>query len=94
MMMIPRWVLTRLTSTLAAWLVAFLTVMGLLTLLDAELGSLPLALRAMVISGVLVFLMANLVMPIVNSTVARWLGSPAQEHSAGPGGSHIGRGDP
>ncbi len=91
--MISHWLLARLTATLAAWLVAFLAVTALLTLLDDELKSLPLALRALVISGVLVFLMANLVMPIVNSTVARWLASPAQEHPARPEAHLIGKRD-
>jgi hypothetical protein len=65
--------LAKTVMTLAAWLVAFAVVMALLTLLGDELASLPLALRALVISGVLVSLMANLVMPILNSAIARWL---------------------
>ncbi len=74
--MIPRWLLARLTMTLAAWLVAFLTVMALLTLFGDALGSLPLALRALVLSGVLVVLMANLVIPVLSRAVARWLTAP------------------
>jgi antibiotic biosynthesis monooxygenase (ABM) superfamily enzyme len=62
--------------TLGAWLVAFLVVTGLLTLLGDELGSLPLGLRVLVISGVLVALMVNLVMPVLNVAVARWLRDP------------------
>jgi hypothetical protein len=65
----------KVTMTLAAWLVAFAVVMALLTLLGDELESLPLALRALVISGVLVSLMANLVMPILSVAIARWLTS-------------------
>ena len=61
----------RLEMTLAAWLVAFLTVTALLELFGDELASLPLALRALVISGVLVTLMANVVMPLLNSAIAR-----------------------
>jgi antibiotic biosynthesis monooxygenase (ABM) superfamily enzyme len=61
----------RLVITLAAWLVAFLTVTALLELFGDELASLPLALRALVISGVLVTLMANVVMPVLSSTIAR-----------------------
>jgi Pyridoxamine 5'-phosphate oxidase len=57
---------------LVAWLAAFVVVMTLLTLFGDELGSLPLALRALVLSGVLVGLMANLVMPVVSATIARW----------------------
>jgi antibiotic biosynthesis monooxygenase (ABM) superfamily enzyme len=71
--MIPRTLLTRLANTLAAWLAAFVTVVALLTLFRDELGSLPLVLRALVISGVLVFLMANAVMPVLGPLVARLL---------------------
>lgn len=59
-----RW-LARLAATLAAWLVAFVLVVALLTLFADELASLPLALRALLISGVLVSVMANLVMPVL-----------------------------
>lgn len=91
----PRLLLVRLISTLAAWLVAFLTVMALLTLLDDELKSLPLSLRALTISGVLVLLMANLVMPIVNRIVMRWLVGTTQERPSGPAAAYLsGRRDP
>jgi antibiotic biosynthesis monooxygenase (ABM) superfamily enzyme len=43
-----------------------------LPLLGDELGSLPLALRALVISGVLA-LMANVVMPVLGAAVTRWV---------------------
>jgi antibiotic biosynthesis monooxygenase (ABM) superfamily enzyme len=63
--------------TLGAWLVAFAVVLTLLTVFGDELKSLPLALRALVISGVLVSLMVNLVMPVLNVAIARWLrGAP------------------
>jgi hypothetical protein len=61
----------RLVMTLAAWLVAFLTVTALLELSGDELATLPLPVRALVISGVLVTLMANVVMPLLNSAIAR-----------------------
>jgi antibiotic biosynthesis monooxygenase (ABM) superfamily enzyme len=71
-----RW-LAPVTTTLAAWLVAFAVVMSLFSLLGDELAALPLAPRALVISGVLVALMVNLVMPVVNVGVARWVrGAP------------------
>jgi antibiotic biosynthesis monooxygenase (ABM) superfamily enzyme len=72
---VPRW-LAPLAMTLGAWLVAFLVVTVLLTVFGDELGELPLALRALVISGVLVALMVNLVMPVLNVAVARWLPAP------------------
>jgi Pyridoxamine 5'-phosphate oxidase len=70
-----RW-LAPVASTLGAWLVAFLVVTALLTLFGDELGSLPLALRALVISGLLVALMVNVVMPVLNVAIARWLAGP------------------
>jgi antibiotic biosynthesis monooxygenase (ABM) superfamily enzyme len=77
-MLKTRHLLAPLLATLAAWLTAFLVVLALLTLLGDELRSLPLALRALVMSGVLVALMANLVMPIVTGAVARWAGAGLQ----------------
>jgi antibiotic biosynthesis monooxygenase (ABM) superfamily enzyme len=59
--------------TLAAWPVAWLVVVALLSVIGDQLGSLPLALRALVISGVLVALMANLVMPLLGHVAASWL---------------------
>jgi antibiotic biosynthesis monooxygenase (ABM) superfamily enzyme len=73
----PPWWLAPAVTTLGAWLVAFLVVLMLLTLFGDELGSLPLALRALVISGPLVALMVNLVMPVLSAALARWLaGAP------------------
>jgi antibiotic biosynthesis monooxygenase (ABM) superfamily enzyme len=77
-----RW-LAAVATTLAAWLVGFLVVTALLTLLRDQLGSLPLALRALVISGVLVALMANVVMPVLSVAVARWLAAPPQTRLTG-----------
>ena len=72
----PGW-LAPVATTLGAWLVAFVVVTALLTLFGDELGSLPLALRALVISGLLVVLMVNLVMPVLSAAVARWeVGAP------------------
>jgi antibiotic biosynthesis monooxygenase (ABM) superfamily enzyme len=68
---VPRPWLVRLATTLAAWLVAWVVVVALLSLLGDELGSLPLALRALAISGVLVALMANLVMPVLAQLAGR-----------------------
>lgn len=67
-----RW-LAQAMMTLAAWLVAFLTVLAISTLFRDELASLPLALRALVPSGVLVALMVNVVMPVVSVAIKRWL---------------------
>jgi antibiotic biosynthesis monooxygenase (ABM) superfamily enzyme len=48
-------------------------VLALLSVLGHQLGRLPLALRALAISGVLVALMANLVMPLLGQAAERWL---------------------
>jgi antibiotic biosynthesis monooxygenase (ABM) superfamily enzyme len=57
--------------TLSAWVVAFIVVTTLLTLFGDELGELPVALRALVISGVLVALMVNVVMPWLARSIDR-----------------------
>jgi antibiotic biosynthesis monooxygenase (ABM) superfamily enzyme len=67
-----RWLVAAVT-TVTAWFVAFLVVMALLTLFRTQLASLPVALRALVISGVLVTLMVNLVMPVLGGAVVRML---------------------
>jgi antibiotic biosynthesis monooxygenase (ABM) superfamily enzyme len=67
-----RWLVAAVT-TVTAWFMAFLVVMALLTLFRTQLASLPVALRALVISGVLVTLMVNVVMPILSGAVVRIL---------------------
>jgi antibiotic biosynthesis monooxygenase (ABM) superfamily enzyme len=67
----PRRWLVRLTTTLAAWLVAWLVVVARLSVVGHQLGELPLTLRALAISGVLVALMANLVMPLLGRLAER-----------------------
>ena len=49
------------------------TIFGLLSLFGDQLRSLPLAVRALVISGVLVALTANLVMAVLRHLVERWI---------------------
>jgi antibiotic biosynthesis monooxygenase (ABM) superfamily enzyme len=66
----PRWQ-ARVVANLAAWLAAFLVVTALLRLFGDQLGSLPLELRALVLSGVLVCLMANVVMPVLTARLLR-----------------------
>ena len=78
----PRW-LAPLATTLGAWLAAFLVVTALLTVFGDELGALPLALRALVISGLLVALMVNLVMPVLSIAIARWLAAPPRTRRQG-----------
>jgi antibiotic biosynthesis monooxygenase (ABM) superfamily enzyme len=73
----------KVLTTAAAWLVAFLVVMTLLTLFGEELQSLPLPLRALVMSGVLVILMANLVMPVLGPAIARRMSRPLSRRPNG-----------
>src|SRR5262245_9332951 len=67
----PRW-LAQVVMTLGAWLVAWLIVAGLLTYFGKQLASLPIGVRALVMSGVLVALMVNLVMPVLSAAIARF----------------------
>ena len=53
--------------TLATWLVAFATVTAILSIFGHQLAELPLAIRALMISGVLVVVMTQLVQPALNS---------------------------
>jgi antibiotic biosynthesis monooxygenase (ABM) superfamily enzyme len=78
----PSW-LVRLLSTLAAWLIAFLVVWTLLTVFADELKTLPLPLRALVISGILVSLMVNLVMPLLSAAGGRLQARPLQTRPSG-----------
>ena len=68
----------RVLTTLAAWPFAFLLVTAILSLFGDELASLPLALRALVMSGVLMTFMTSVVMPVVSVAVGRWLEGRSQ----------------
>jgi hypothetical protein len=61
----------RAMTTVAAWLAVFVIVTVLFSVFGEELESLPLTVRALVISGVVVGLMINIVMPRVNRVVSR-----------------------
>jgi antibiotic biosynthesis monooxygenase (ABM) superfamily enzyme len=62
---------TALVMTLTTWVVAFGIVTALLSLFGRQLMSLPLAPRAAVLSGVIVTLMVNVVMPHLRAVIAR-----------------------
>ena len=68
----PSWRIS-LVMTLAAWVVAFVIVTALFEVFGAQLASLPLAARTLVISGVLVTVMMRLVLPVLSGAVRRWL---------------------
>lgn len=73
----PEWRI-KLVMTLAAWLVAFATVMTLLSVFGDQLASLPLTVRALVISGVLVNVMMRLALPALSVAARRWRADPTQ----------------
>jgi antibiotic biosynthesis monooxygenase (ABM) superfamily enzyme len=56
----------RAIFVLLAWLGAFLIVMALFVAFGAQLEDLPLPLRALAISGVLVVSMTQVVTPLIN----------------------------
>jgi hypothetical protein len=74
-----------LAMTLAGWLVAFAVVTAVLAAFGDELADLPLALRALALSGVLVALMVNVVMPALSRAIGR---AAAGVPSAGIGHEH------
>jgi antibiotic biosynthesis monooxygenase (ABM) superfamily enzyme len=61
----------KLTFLVLAWLAAFLIVMALFEALGSELEDLPLAPRALVISGVLVISMTQVVIPLIHRFLRR-----------------------
>jgi antibiotic biosynthesis monooxygenase (ABM) superfamily enzyme len=56
----------RATFVLLSWFAAFMIVMALFVAFGAQLDDLPLPLRALSISGVLVFSMTQVVIPLIN----------------------------
>jgi antibiotic biosynthesis monooxygenase (ABM) superfamily enzyme len=62
----------KLAMTLGAWLFAFLVVLTLLSVFKDELASLPLAARALVLSGVLVTVMTTVVQPALSTAIGHW----------------------
>ena len=56
----------RVTFVLLSWLAAFVIVMALFLAVGGTLEDLPLPLRALVISGVLVVAMTQLAIPLIS----------------------------
>jgi antibiotic biosynthesis monooxygenase (ABM) superfamily enzyme len=69
----------RLAVVLAAWLAALLLVMTILSVFKHQLATLPLAVRALVISGPQVVVMSLFVMPALNEAAARWARARQEE---------------
>ena len=63
--------ITRLVTTLAVWLVAFSIVRTLLELFGRQLAEMSVTGRALLLSGTLVVLMVNVVMPFIGPRIAR-----------------------
>lgn len=61
----------RAATTLAAWLAAYVVVTAVVTAGGATLARAPRSLQTLVISGVLVILMVNVVMPAIGATMTR-----------------------
>jgi len=57
-------------TLLLLWLGAWLSLMVVFTLFGSELAKLPLAVRLLLVSAVLVLVMSQLVIP----AVAKWIG--------------------
>lgn len=68
----------RVATTLSAWLAAFLIVSVLVALFGEQLDSLPLAVRLLVMSGVMVIAMVNLVEPLLRRLANRFVGAGSQ----------------
>lgn len=63
----------RIISTLMGWAVAFMIVYSILLVFGSQLRKLPQAVDALIISGILVTLMGNFVMPWINQIVSKHL---------------------
>jgi hypothetical protein len=64
----------KLVTTGMAWLVVYLLLLTLFSIFEDQLAALTLPVRLLVVSGVIVTVMANLVMPMVMRIVGAWLG--------------------
>jgi antibiotic biosynthesis monooxygenase (ABM) superfamily enzyme len=83
--------LVRLVTTLAAWAVAYVVVLALLAVLGRQLAALPVAVRALLISGPMIAVMVNLVMPALNRIITRRLAdpNPPQGHPGKPASKQV-----
>jgi antibiotic biosynthesis monooxygenase (ABM) superfamily enzyme len=64
----------KLVTTGMAWLVVYLLLLVLFSVFEDQLAALTPPVRLLVVSGVLVTVMANLVMPMVMRIVGAWIG--------------------
>ena len=62
----------RVAFVLLCWLAAFTIVMALFGLFGTQLDDMPLAVRALVISGVLAVAMTQAAIPLIRRLLARY----------------------
>jgi antibiotic biosynthesis monooxygenase (ABM) superfamily enzyme len=63
---------TKIAMNLLAWVSAFLIILALFALFGDQLQARSLPVRALIISGVMVILMLNVVIPALRRLVSRW----------------------
>ena len=64
----------RVAFVFLCWLAAFAVVMGLFGLFGSQLDDMPLAVRALVISGVLAVVMTQAAIPLIQRLLRRMPG--------------------
>ena len=62
---------TTIVTLLLLWLGAYLTLMAVFSLFGTQLNEMPLALRVLLVSAVLVLVMTQLVIPLVTRLISR-----------------------
>lgn len=67
----------RVITTLLAWGAVYALLLTVFAVIGNRLESLPFPVRLLVVSGILVALMANIVMPVVTRLVHRWFSTRA-----------------
>ncbi len=65
----------KLASLVLLWIGAYATLMILFLLFGEQLNPLPLAVRVLLVSAILVIVMSQLVIPLVAKTITRWFGT-------------------
>lgn len=63
----------KLLVTLLAWLIVYLILLGVFAIFGEQLEAQPFPVQLLIVSGVLVVIMANVVMPLLTRAVGGWL---------------------
>ena len=69
----------RLLAMLLLWIAAYAILMTLFVVFGESLNAMPLPLRVLIVSAVLVVVMSQVVIPIVTRIVARYLARTSGE---------------